>query len=89
VCYGGSPLLIRQVAKAVRRLTEARQFSEKMANRFVHGDNERLPSTSWRSTRRHDPDPRLDEPGSWTNRRVARYGSKIAASDRAGTRSVG
>ena len=43
VCCGASPMLIRQVAEAVRRTTEASRFSEKMRNHFMYGDNERLP----------------------------------------------
>jgi len=36
-------MLIRQVAEAVGRTTEASRYSEKMANHFMYGDNERLP----------------------------------------------
>jgi betaine-homocysteine S-methyltransferase len=36
-------MLIRQVAEAVGRTTEASRFSEKMQNHFMYGDNERLP----------------------------------------------
>ena len=43
VCCGASPMLIRQVAEAVGRTTEASRFSEKMQNHFMYGDNERLP----------------------------------------------
>jgi betaine-homocysteine S-methyltransferase len=43
VCCGASPMLIRQVAEAVGRTTEAGRFSEKMQNHFMYGDNERLP----------------------------------------------
>jgi betaine-homocysteine S-methyltransferase len=43
VCCGASPMLIRQVAEAVGRTTEASRFSEKMENHFLYGDNERLP----------------------------------------------
>jgi betaine-homocysteine S-methyltransferase len=43
VCCGASPMLIRQVAEAVGRTTEASRFSEKMQNHFMYGDNQRLP----------------------------------------------
>lgn len=43
VCCGASPMLIRQVAEAVGRTTEASRFSEKMENHFMYGKNERLP----------------------------------------------
>ena len=43
VCCGASPMLIRQVAEAVGRTTEASRFSENMQNHFMYGDNERLP----------------------------------------------
>jgi betaine-homocysteine S-methyltransferase len=43
VCCGASPMLIRQVAEAVGRTTEASRFSERMQNHFMYGDNERLP----------------------------------------------
>jgi betaine-homocysteine S-methyltransferase len=43
VCCGASPMLIRQVSEAVGRTTEASRFSEKMANHFMYGTNERLP----------------------------------------------
>lgn len=43
VCCGASPMLVRQVAEAVGRTTEAGRFSEKMANHFMYGTNERLP----------------------------------------------
>ena len=43
VCCGASPMLIRQVAEAVGRTTEASRFSEKMQNHFMYGTNERLP----------------------------------------------
>lgn len=43
VCCGASPMLVRQVAEAVGRTTEASRFSEKMQNHFLYGDNERLP----------------------------------------------
>ena len=36
-------MLIREVAEAVGRTTEASRFSEKMQNHFMYGDNERLP----------------------------------------------
>ncbi len=42
VCCGASPMLIRQVAEAVGRDTEASRFSENMHNHFMYGDNERL-----------------------------------------------
>jgi betaine-homocysteine S-methyltransferase len=43
VCCGASPMVIRQVAEAVGRTTEASRFSEKMENHFLYGKNERLP----------------------------------------------
>ena len=43
VCCGASPMLIRQVAEAVGRTTEASRFSERMQNHFMYGTNERLP----------------------------------------------
>jgi betaine-homocysteine S-methyltransferase len=43
VCCGASPMLIRQVAEAVGRTTEASRFSERMENHFMYGKNERLP----------------------------------------------
>lgn len=43
VCCGSSPMLVRQVAEAVGRTTEASRFSENMRNHFMYGDNERLP----------------------------------------------
>ena len=35
-------MLIRQVAEAVGRTTDASRYSEKMANHFLYGTNERL-----------------------------------------------
>ena len=43
VCCGASPVLIREVAEAVGRITEASRFSERMQNHFMYGTNERLP----------------------------------------------
>jgi betaine-homocysteine S-methyltransferase len=43
VCCGASPMLVREVAEAVGKTTEASRFSEKMSNHFMYGDNERLP----------------------------------------------
>lgn len=43
VCCGASPALVRETAEAVGLRTEASQFSERMANHFMYGDNERLP----------------------------------------------
>ena len=43
VCCGANPMLVRQVAEAVGRTTEASRFSEKMQNHFMYGSNERLP----------------------------------------------
>ena len=43
VCCGASPMLIRQVAEAVGRTTEASRYSERMENHFMYGTNERLP----------------------------------------------
>lgn len=42
VCCGASPMLIREVAEAVGRHTEASRYSENMANHFLYGTNERL-----------------------------------------------
>ena len=39
-CCGASPMLIREVAEAVGRTTEASRYSEKMANHFLYGTNE-------------------------------------------------
>lgn len=43
VCCGASPMLVREVAEAVGRTTEASRFSERMQNHFMYGSNERLP----------------------------------------------
>jgi betaine-homocysteine S-methyltransferase len=43
VCCGANPMLVRQVAEAVGRTTEASRFSERMQNHFLYGTNERLP----------------------------------------------
>jgi betaine-homocysteine S-methyltransferase len=43
VCCGASPMLIRQVAEAVGRPTEAGRFSERMQNHFMYGAGRRLP----------------------------------------------
>ncbi|MDR0343846.1 MAG: homocysteine S-methyltransferase family protein [Nocardiopsaceae bacterium] len=43
VCCGASPMLVRQAAEAVGRVTQASRFSENMRNHFMYGDNERLP----------------------------------------------
>lgn len=43
VCCGASPMLIRQVAEAVGRKTDASRYSENMKNHFMYGDNQRLP----------------------------------------------
>ena len=43
VCCGASPMLVREVAEAVGKSTEASRFSENMRNHFMYGDNERLP----------------------------------------------
>lgn len=43
VCCGASPMLVRQVAEAVGKSTEASRFSENMHNHFMYGDNDRLP----------------------------------------------
>ena len=42
VCCGASPMLIREVAEALGRETEASRYSENMANHFLYGTNERL-----------------------------------------------
>lgn len=44
VCCGASPMLIREVAEAVGRHTEASRYSEKMQSHFMYGDNDRLPA---------------------------------------------
>ena len=36
-------MLVREVAEAVGKSTEASRFSENMRNHFMYGDNERLP----------------------------------------------
>ncbi len=43
VCCGANPMLIREVAEAVGRTTEASRYSERMENHFMYGSNERLP----------------------------------------------
>jgi len=43
VCCGASPMLVREVAEAVGRTTEASRFSERMENHFLYGSSERLP----------------------------------------------
>ncbi|HEX3689495.1 MAG TPA: homocysteine S-methyltransferase family protein, partial [Solirubrobacteraceae bacterium] len=43
VCCGASPMLVREVAEAVGKTTDASRFSENMHNHFMYGDNERLP----------------------------------------------
>ena len=43
VCCGASPMLVREVAEAVGKSTEASRFSENMHNHFMYGDNKRLP----------------------------------------------
>ncbi|MBY6048424.1 homocysteine S-methyltransferase family protein [Vannielia litorea] len=43
VCCGANPMLIREVAEAVGRVTEASRFSERMENHFMYGSNARLP----------------------------------------------
>ncbi|MBO3142592.1 homocysteine S-methyltransferase family protein [Dermatophilus congolensis] len=43
VCCGASPMLVRQVAEAVGKYTEASRFSENMSNHFMYGNNDRLP----------------------------------------------
>lgn len=43
VCCGANPMLVRQVAEAVGKHTPASRFSENMRNRFMYGDNKRLP----------------------------------------------
>lgn len=43
VCCGASPMLVREVAEALGRTTEASRFSERMENHFMYGSNERLP----------------------------------------------
>lgn len=43
VCCGNNPMLNREVAEAVGRITEASRFSERMENHFMYGSNDRLP----------------------------------------------
>ncbi len=43
LCCGASPMLVREVAEAVGRTTEASRYSENMRNHFMYGDHERLP----------------------------------------------
>lgn len=43
VCCGNNPMLLREVAETVGRVTEASRFSERMENHFMYGSNERLP----------------------------------------------
>ncbi len=43
VCCGASPMLIREVAEAVGRTTEASRYSERMQHHFMYGSHERLP----------------------------------------------
>lgn len=43
VCCGNTPVLTREVAEAVGRITEASRFSENMDNHFMYGKNECLP----------------------------------------------
>lgn len=43
ICCGNNPMLMREVAEAVGRVTEASRFSERMENHFMYGKNERLP----------------------------------------------
>lgn len=43
VCCGASPMLVREVAEAVGRTTEASRYSERMQNHFMYGSNTRLP----------------------------------------------
>lgn len=43
VCCGNNPMLTREVAETVGKVTEASRFSERMENHFMYGSNERLP----------------------------------------------
>jgi len=43
VCCGANPMLIRETAEAVGRVTEASRYSERMENHFMYGSNARLP----------------------------------------------
>lgn len=43
VCCGASPMLVREVAEAVGRTTEASRYSERMQNHFMYGSSTRLP----------------------------------------------
>jgi betaine-homocysteine S-methyltransferase len=42
VCCGSSPMLVREVAEAVGRVTPASRYSERMENHFMYGSNKRL-----------------------------------------------
>lgn len=43
VCCGASPIMIREVAEAMGKITPASRYSENMKNHFMYGENERLP----------------------------------------------
>jgi betaine-homocysteine S-methyltransferase len=43
LCCGNNPMLTREVAEAVGRVTEASRFSERMQHHFMYGSHERLP----------------------------------------------
>ena len=44
VCCGAAPMHIREVAEAVGKNVPASRYREKMANHFMYGTNERIPS---------------------------------------------
>ncbi|ANB33292.1 homocysteine S-methyltransferase family protein [Rhodovulum sulfidophilum] len=44
VCCGANPMLIREVAEAVGRTTEASRYSERMEAHFMYGSHDRLPA---------------------------------------------
>ena len=43
ICCGNNPMLQREMAEAIGRVTEASRYSENMANHFMYGENERIP----------------------------------------------
>ena len=43
LCCGNNPMLTREVAEAVGRVTEASRFSERMQHHFMYGSHDRLP----------------------------------------------
>tara|TARA_Y100000590_G_scaffold466322_1_gene641291 strand:+ start:1212 stop:2270 length:1059 start_codon:yes stop_codon:yes gene_type:complete len=43
LCCGASPMLIREIANAIKREVPASKYNEKMTNHFMYGSNERIP----------------------------------------------